>query len=207
MEKTLGFSEPFLAVEHISYEENYEIADKSIVINMDLDPLETEGMNLPYLKSILCANTVIEKVKNLIVISIANLDYLGNNPEVDREIIKNGWQHIFTLTNDERLRNTELWRSEKKRIGGTELNLWYATAGTNCGMYHIDELAEIHTQIYGIGRMQTYRTKNFNSLSREIYVSPGHTYDPFYPSQEKSTWHQYYADTDCIWLGIVRRPL
>jgi len=202
MEKTLNFSEPFLNVEHISYEKNYEISNKSIVINIDLDPLELEEIDLPSLKSVVCANTVIEKAKNIIVLSIAGEDYLGNNPKVDREIIKNRWQHIFDLTNDSHLQQTLLWRSEKKRIVTLELNLWYAEAGTHCGIHNKHEFMEMHTQIYGIGRMQKYRTKNVSSLYQEVYMSPGYTHDPFYSSQGKYPWHQYYADTDCIWLAI-----
>lgn len=202
MEKTLSFSEPFLNVEHISYEENYEIDEKSVLINIDLDPLELEETDLHPLKSLVCANTIIEKVKNIVVISVADEDYLGNNPKVDLEIIKNRWQHIFDLTNDEQLQNTALWRSEKTRVGRVELNLWYAEAGTQCGIHNQHDFMETHTQIYGIGRMQKFRFNKISSLYQEVYMSPGYSHDPFYSNLGKYPWHQYYADTDCIWLAI-----
>ncbi len=202
MEKTLRFSEPFITAEHIAYKEDYHIEKRSIVINIDLDPLELEEIDLPQMKSIVCANTTIDKVKNIIVILVANEDFLGNNPEVDREIIQNSWQHIYDLTNVEHLKDTALWRSEKTRIGRLELNLWYAAAGTHCGIHNTHNFLEIHTQIYGIGRMQKFQTIDYKSLYREVYMSPGYTHEPFYSIQGKYPWHQYYADTDCIWLAI-----
>ena len=202
MEKTLNFSEPFLTVEQISYTHNYQVDHKSIIINIDLDPIEMDEMELPSLKSIICAKTTIEKATNMIVITVANEDYLGMNPLIDKEIIKNSWFHVYDLFNQPHLQHVPLWRSEKERIGMLELNLWYAPAGTPCGLHNPHGIQEVHTQIYGTGHMQKFHENNVDTLYQEIYMSPGFTHEPFYSKFGKYPWHQYYADTDCIWLAI-----
>lgn len=206
MEKTLRFSEPFVNAEHVAYAEDYRIDRRSIILNIDLDHVEIEEVDLPSFKSIVCSNVTIEKAKNIIVITVANDEFLGRNPNIDREIIQNSWQHIYDLTNSEALRNTNLWRSEKSRLGRTELNFWYAPAGTHCGIHNTHSFQEVHTQIFGIGRMQKFRSNNFDSLYQEVYMSPGITHEPFYNHRGNYPWHQYYADTDCIWLAIEQHP-
>jgi hypothetical protein len=202
MEKILNFSEPFLSVEHVSYAENYQLQGKAIVLNIDLDPIIIDDVELPTLKSLVCANTTITRATNLIVITLANEKYLENNPKIDREIITNTWHHVFDIFSVPQLKNTPLWRSEKERIGNFEFNLWYAPAGTDCGLHNKHDFFEVHTQIYGIGRMQKFHVNHPNSLYQEVYMSPGFTHDPFYTQSGKYHWHQYYADSDCIWLAI-----
>lgn len=60
------------------------------------------------------------------------------------------------------LKNAPLWRSEKERIGNLEFNLWYAHAGTHCGIHNQHDFPEVHTQIYGIGRMQKFHVNHIN---------------------------------------------
>jgi len=204
MEKTLNFSEPFLTVEHISYEDDYEINEKSIIVNTDLDPLNIDENELHYLKSMVCARTYVPKVKSMLVISVINEDYMGRNPGVDDEIIRNNWLHVFDLFNVPQLKHTTLWRSQKETVGNLEMNLWYAPEDTHCGIHNQHDFLEVHTQIYGIGRMQKFQRNDFNSLYQEVYMSPGYTHNPFYSNTGKYPWHQYYADSDCIWLAIEK---
>jgi hypothetical protein len=204
MEKTLSFSEPFLNVEHIAYEDEYEITNKSIILNVDLDPLFVEDVELPPLGSIICGGVSISKVRNILVISIEKGDYFGNNQSLDREIITNNWYHVYDLFNVPHLEKTTLWRSEKEKVTNFEFNLWYAPAGTHCGIHNHHDFQELHTQIYGVGRMQKFYRNDFNSLYQEIFMSPGYTHDPFYSPTGEYPWHQYYADTDCIWLAIEK---
>ena len=204
MEKTLNFSEPFLSVEHVTYEEDYEIGDKAIVINTDLDPLAVDDIDIPNLKSIICANTYVPKVRSMLVITIARSNFFSNNQEIDEEIIRNNWHHVFDLFNMPNLEKTPLWRSQKTRLASIDLSLWYCPAKTHCGIHNRHGFREIHTQIYGIGRMQKFHRNDFSSLYQEVYMSPGFTHDPFYSSSGKYPWHQYYADTDSIWLAIEK---
>ncbi len=202
MERTLNFSEPFLSAEHITYAENFKIQQKSILINIDLDPLIVDDLEIAPFKSAVCANTTIQKVHNMIVMNIAGDDFIGPNSGVDRDIITNTWQHVYNIYSVPHLQNTMLWRSEKEHIGNLELNLWYAPAGTDCGIHNKHDFLEIHTQLYGIGRLQKFHVQHNNSLYQEVFMSPGFTHDPFYNQHGQYPWHQYYADTDCLWMAI-----
>ena len=202
MEKTLIFSEPFLTAEHITYTHNFKINGKAIVINIDLDPLEFDELSLPTFKSVVCANTTIELVKNMLLFTIPEGGYLAKNQSIDREIIETSWQHIYELTNNDRLKSVELWRSEKIKMDHLELNLWFAPKGTQCGIHNMHDFLEVHTQIYGLGRMQKFRTKDPSSIYQEVYMSPGFSNNPFYSNLGLYPWHQYVADTDSIWLAI-----
>jgi hypothetical protein len=204
MEKTLNFSEPFLNVDYIFNEEDFEIQNKSIIINLDLDPLEIGDLELPTLSSMMCANTSIAKVRNMVHITIANDRFIGKNPEVDDEIIKNNWNHVTEIFNVPQLKRTPLWRSQKERVRNLELSLWYAPAGTHCGIHNQHDFLEVHTQVYGVGRMQKFHRNDFSSLYQDVIMSPGYTHEPFYSSTGKYPWHQYYAESDCIWLAIEK---
>ncbi|GIH72590.1 hypothetical protein [Sphaerimonospora thailandensis] len=93
-----------------------------------------------------------------------------------------------------------------------KLNLWYAPAGTDCFIHNQHAFIEFHTQVHGIGRMQKFTEQDHTTLYQDVLMSPGYTTpDPFcslglagdyvYP------WHQYYADTDCVWLAIEYHPV
>ncbi|CAL9413328.1 hypothetical protein SUDANB58_01692 [Streptomyces sp. enrichment culture] len=87
------------------------------------------------------------------------------------------------------------------------VNLWFAPAGTDCFIHNRHEFIEVHTQVAGRGRMQKFRRQDHGTLYQDLPMGPGYTTpDPFcslgpdgafvYP------WHQYHADTDCVWLAI-----
>ncbi len=202
MEKTLNFSEPFLNAEYVSDIENYPIQDKTIVINLDSQKVEIEDFQLQPMKSALFSNSIITKAKSLILITVSEEDFLGQKIQIDEEIIKYSWHHVFDFFNLPHLKNTPLWLSEKETIGTMELNLWYAPKGTHCGLHNNHPFRELHTQIIGVGSMQKFHENNPKTLYQEVMMSPGYTHDPFYSNGGKYPWHQYYAETDCIWLAI-----
>ncbi|MEZ7007349.1 hypothetical protein [Streptomyces sp. AD55] len=95
-------------------------------------------------------------------------------------------------------------------------NLWFAPAGTDCFIHRLHDFVEVHTQVAGLGRMQKFAAQDHTTLYQDIPMSPGHTTaDPFCSLGPDGSftypWHQYYADTDCVWLAIeyhrvTRRP-
>ncbi|TDD83194.1 hypothetical protein [Actinomadura rubrisoli] len=124
---------------------------------------------------------------------------------------------------------TPLWRNSQDTVGriafdpahllgeaaapGTpepfdvKVNLWFAPAGTDCFIHKRHDFIEVHTQILGTGRMQKFREQDHSTLYEDVVMSPGWTTpQPFcgigpdggfhYP------WHQYHADTDCVWLAV-----
>lgn len=91
------------------------------------------------------------------------------------------------------------------------VNLWFAPAGTNCLIHRDHSFIEIHSQITGIGHMQKFRAQYDTSPYENIALAPGATTElpfcilngegvPVYP------WHQYFAESDCIWLAIEYHP-
>lgn len=86
------------------------------------------------------------------------------------------------------------------------VNLWFAPAGTNCVIHNLHDFIEIHTQIHGYGRMQKFRSPDPATLYEDVEMSPGTTHAPFGSTTDADgfsyPWHQYRADTDCIWLAV-----
>ncbi len=86
------------------------------------------------------------------------------------------------------------------------LNLWYSPADTACGIHNEHDFIEVHTQLFGRGRMQKFRLKDEFTKYEEHLTSVGNT-NPAHFCREHAgrfvyPWHQYYADTDCLWLAI-----
>ena len=109
--------------------------------------------------------------------------------------------------------------SDKPSHGGgvkkynIKVNVWFSPAKTHCGLHdrHTNpEMLEVHTQVYGTGRMQKFHQNDFESLYEEVTMGPGFTHDPFTGVKENGDlfygWHQYYSDTDCIWMAIEYHP-
>jgi hypothetical protein len=85
-------------------------------------------------------------------------------------------------------------------------NLWFSPAGTDCGIHNLHPFIEVHTQISGLGRMQKFDEKTHRSLYEDQLLSPGTTNPiPFCVDVEGAftyPWHQYRADSDCLWLAL-----
>lgn len=85
------------------------------------------------------------------------------------------------------------------------VNLWFAPTGTDCVIHNDHEFIEIHTQIDGYGRMQKFHSPDPTTLYEDVVMGPGITHAPFGSTTTGRfvhPWHQYRADTDCIWLAV-----
>ena len=94
----------------------------------------------------------------------------------------------------------------------TKVNLWFAPAGTDCAIHNLHDFVEVHTQVHGLGRMQKFRAQDHSTLYEDVLMSPGYTTpDPFCRTAADGgftyPWHQYRADTDCIWLAVEYHAL
>ncbi|MEU6062832.1 hypothetical protein [Streptomyces sp. NPDC047097] len=88
-----------------------------------------------------------------------------------------------------------------------KVNLWFAPAGTDCAIHNQHDFIEVHTQVHGTGRMQKFTAQDHHTLYEDVLMSPGYTTpDPFCATGPDGTydypWHQYRADTDCVWLAV-----
>jgi hypothetical protein len=59
--------------------------------------------------------------------------------------------------------------------------------------------------------MQKFKVKSFDSLYEDLVMTEGYTQIvPFCTVRENQQytypWHQYYSDTDCIWMAIEYHP-
>ena len=94
----------------------------------------------------------------------------------------------------------------KKYINyNVKLNFWFSPAGTNCGIHRDHKFIETHTQIFGIGKMQKFKDNTYETLFEEQVLAPGQTQSSIFGRWEDRLvypWHQYYADTDVVWLAV-----
>lgn len=100
---------------------------------------------------------------------------------------------------------------EARRTFDIRVNLWFAPGGTDCSIHNRHEFIEVHTQVHGLGRMQKFREQRFDTLYEDVLMSPGYTTpDPFCVTGAGGTfvypWHQYRADSDCLWLAVEYHP-
>jgi hypothetical protein len=92
-----------------------------------------------------------------------------------------------------------------------QTNLWFAPSKSNCFIHNQHAFLEIHGQIFGRGRMQKFKTQDYAAIFEDQLMSPGFTTPvPFCRVVDPCTftypWHQYYADTDCVWIAIEYHP-
>jgi len=199
---TFKFSEPYIKVQYLEDVSDYRISGRTIVFNVDeKSEILIEDKSLKPGKSSIFANVVIPGARRFISITVEP-DFFSLNSYKYASEIKKKWSHIYDLIPLPHLKSTNLWRSEKEKINDVAFNLWFADAGTNCGLHNEHEFKEIHTQVFGIGRMQKFHKNDRASLYQEVFMSPGYTHEPFYDENSQLyPWHQYFADTDCIWLA------
>jgi hypothetical protein len=198
--RNLGFSEPFLKVQYLEDVRDLRIEDKTILLNVDAksEILIEEKPLRPWSSSIF-ANASVQSARKLVRINVKP-DVLSLSPFKYAPEIKNKWSHIHDIVPLPHLKNTTLWRSDKEKINGIAFNLWFASAGTDCGIHNEHGFKELHTQAFGFGRMQKFHQNDRTALYQEVFMGPGYTHEPFYDEEGKYPWHQYHADTDCVWL-------
>lgn len=90
-------------------------------------------------------------------------------------------------------------------------NLWFAEPGTHCGIHNEHSFIEIHTQILGVGCMQTFRNNKRETLCEDFIMAPGITTSKAFCHIKDDhfiyPYHQYYAETACVWLALEYHPL
>lgn len=179
----------------------------------------------------LLEGTSIASADSLMLIQIPEGTNIGG------VMLEDGWHQLTSLSPDFP-KDVPLYKSPQFEVGTTtfnpyivtgsdkatpecatkkyqvKVNIWFCPGKTNCGIHnhHTDpEMLEVHTQIYGTGRMQKFHDENLESLYEDVIMSPGFTHDPFTGTRDDGEfyygWHQYYSDTDCIWMANEFHPI
>ncbi|WP_298917834.1 hypothetical protein [uncultured Nostoc sp.] len=227
--KLLNFSGAYIDAKYIENIENYPIQNRTIVINpqaSDAHLSEVPASVIPAFSSTILNDTIIQKAESLFLLEVVETNNIA------KLIFEQNWDLLGNLI-DDFPKDVPLWRSPQDEAGIVELdpysmtrqcstpqqkerfsvkvNLWFAPSNSDCGIHNQHDFIEIHTQIFGQGRMHKFQVKAFNSLYEDMLMSPGYTtFVPFCQVQENQKylypWHQYYADTDSIWLVIEFHP-
>jgi hypothetical protein len=214
--------------------ERFTINERTIVVNPTLHPVAVaaRGANVvPPLASRTLRSVDLERAELLVLVQPPEISSLGDLKSAP------GWRHHSEITSGARPSESAsipLWRSAQVEIGSVSmapadlpgqhnfdqtpssfrlwLSLWYADAGTDCGIHDQHDFIEIHTQIFGWGRMQKFVRNDSASLFEDEPMTPGYTTSVPYCQVAGAgsfdyPWHRYYAETDCLWLALEYCPV
>lgn len=225
--RRLSFSAEFITAWAISHARDYPIERRAIVINPSShDAWIDASVPAPLPPR---TSTILDRVdvtgELLLVIEVHETDDLA------RRVRERAWLDYYAPAGraGEAGDWPQLFRSSQDRIGRVALdlpallrqpelandpvpadvlaNLWYSPAGTDCGIHNQHDFVEIHTQVAGEGRMQKFRDATPETLYEDQLMRPGNTNPTPFCRRAPSgafvyPWHQYRADSDCLWLAI-----
>lgn len=228
--KVINFSGAYIDAKYVENVENYPIERRTIVVN----PEETDAyLNeakvsiIPCFSSTILADTTIKEAKSLLLLSVVETKNIGNI------VFEDGWDLLGNFPDSDFPKDVQLWKSPQDEAGiievdpyfmarqstkpqqkekfSVKVNLWFAPSRTDCAIHNEHDFLEIHTQVWGQGRMQKFKENNFDSLYEDLVMTEGYTQIvPFCQVHENQQytypWHQYYSDTDCIWMAIEYHP-
>jgi len=223
----LQFSDDFVEAYLVEGLQNFTVED-GIVINLDETPMIVGGevpSIVPPWKSTILHNGTIISAKRVVVVRTRNTTNLGGltlSSEWDwfgnrfakfprnAPLYISRYDEICDIEVDPLVFTNQSSTSGKKLPYRMRLNLWWSPAGTDCYMHNEHPFLEIHTQVYGSGRIQKFRERIEETLYEEITMAPGYTHDPFVRVNSSGIpeypWHRYFSDSDAIWLAIELHP-
>lgn len=217
----LAFSSRLVRVEVLRDVVDHPVTRRSVVVNLSASDAWGKGAlpaAIPPFSSTILSGA---RVTGTLLLLLAAVGETEDGEKSAREL---GWTDFYGPAQG----TPVLLRSSQVEVGEVELdaaavlhqpelpkgteafrikaNLWFSPAGTDCGIHNQHDFIEVHTQISGQGRMQKFLDKDHHTLYEDQLLSPGNTNPvPFCLEQDGSyiyPWHQYRADTDCVWLAL-----
>jgi hypothetical protein len=203
--------------------DKHPITERSVVINVAATDAHTgkgQLAPLPPLSSTVLLNATVTGAL-LIIISVDDTavrervardlgwtDFYGPGGPV---LLKSPQHTIGTVLLDRASVLHQAGLSSEPSPHTLKVNLWFSPEQTDCGIHNEHAFIEVHTQIAGLGRMQKFDTKSHETLYEDQLLSPGTTNPiPFGADVDGELvypWHQYRADTDCVWLALEYHEL
>ncbi len=226
--RPINSTNAFIDARVVDRPKNHRVDGRTVVVNISGEPAtvgEPPLRPLPAFSSTVLVDSAIERGEQVLLFRVRDESGIANI--VDEP----GWQ-LFADLLPGFPRDTKLFRGPRELVGTVELdqaralgegtatgprpfdvwaNLWFAPVGTSCGIHDRHDFIEIHTQVYGYGRMQKFRSNDFRTLYEDQLMSPGHTPPvPFCVTGQGGgftyPWHQYRADTACVWVAVEYHP-
>lgn len=223
--RSLAFNGNFVRAHLV--EDAKDFNANGVVTNLSVAPMVVGGAVpgiIPPWKSTILRNGVIAQADRVSIVEVPDATNLGG-------VMFDGWDW-FGNRMAEFPRNTPLYISAKDNVGTVELNpwrfsnhlqpqdhtaqydiqlnLWWAPAKTDAMIHNTHDFLEIHTQIFGQGRIQLFHDEAGSRLFRELSASPGDTHDPIVQvdglRSYRYPWHRGWTDEDCIWMAIELHP-
>ncbi|MCI5211096.1 MAG: hypothetical protein D3910_20440, partial [Candidatus Electrothrix sp. ATG2] len=117
------------------------------------------------------------------------------------------------------VRQEEVYDQKREKKFMVKCYMWFSPKLSHCGIHNNHKFIEIHTQISGVGRIPKFLDeKEVSTIYEDNRMAPGHTLsEAFCRIIEDNTkpqginfvypWHEYYSDTDCIWLVSEFHPV
>jgi hypothetical protein len=200
------------------------IDGRTVVVNPGPAPAYVSGWPrrfVPPFSSTVLVDTCVERAESVVLLRTApGLPVAALTGQPD-------WHRFADLVAPDSgfPEDTALWRGPRHQIGtvafdpsavlgetpgGTRsfevwINLWFAPSGTDCVIHNRHDFLEVHTQVHGLGRMQKFTAPDPAALYEDVLMSEGNTHLPFCGTDGDGfayPWHQYRADTDCVWLAV-----
>jgi hypothetical protein len=210
--RPLAFSSDFLSVSASTLAGPLELSRPSIVINLSDVPLfvHEDGSTFTRLQSRQLQNTRLSgDGATVLVIQSATDDFL-QMPATTSQFIRGNWSYDNPLAVDvsrqaqQAVHASNTLKSVKDTVNGYHLFLCHQLAETRGRIHRIHELYEVHTQIIGRGMMQKYKDESFETMFETTHMVPSYTHYPFYSQDKTYPWHTFVADTESVWLAIVK---
>lgn len=224
---TLDFGTDAVQATVISPAVRHRIVGSAVVINLSATDATVHGpyvTRIPALQSTTLVDTEISS-DCIAVLQIGNSasiaadarwgwhDFYRDRSTSDQypELLKSPQHQVGTVSLNKAaiLRQSDLPAVETEF--DVRLNLWFSPAGTDCGIHNEHDFIEVHTQLAGSGRMQKFYTRAAESLYEEYLLAVGSTNPATFCHEQHSRfiypWHQYRADTDCVWLAVEYHQL
>ncbi|MFD7137619.1 hypothetical protein [Streptomyces sp. NPDC059894] len=225
---------PALLVENVDH---YRVHGPAVVINPHPEPVRLDvapPVTIPALSSTILTGTTIVSAPSVIVVAATDAPAADVIRAPGWHLLADLLPPPDPAGPAGFPRDTPLWKGPQTGAGSARLdaphllgerpdrrqeetfdikvNLWYAPAGTDCAIHNEHDFIEVHTQITGVGRMQKFHARDHSTLYQDIAMAPGYTTpQPFCETAPdggyRYPWHQYRADTDCVWLAVeYHRP-
>ncbi len=204
----LNFAEPFYCVRYIESEKQYDVNKKSILINLDKQAIQIQDQQLEFLQSVVVTNTIINNIKKAILID----DYDRHRDDKKfLDEVKKTWALAYDVRKEERLKGVSHYMSPKVTIGNIDLSMYHSgSVPLDVGLHKLhrggEAIKEVHTQIYGFGKMQQCLENDLDTLYLEELMAPGTTHKPMWDENGNYPWHQYETITPSIFMAFEILP-